>query len=78
MSDEKLQCPKCKGDMIQGFVGDYSEGSLLVPGWHAGQPKKSFWGRTKARLSEGLPVGAFRCQKCGFLEFYSDSRFGAR
>ncbi len=78
MSDEKLQCPKCKGEMIKGFVGDYSEGSVYVPGWHPGQPKKSFWSGTKAWRSEGIPVGAFRCQKCGFLEFYSDSRFEAQ
>jgi len=77
MSDEGLQCPKCKGEMIQGFVGDQSDGNLYVAGWHAGQPKKSFWFGAKSGHSEALPIGAFRCQKCGFLEFYSDRRFEA-
>ena len=79
MTNDKLQCPKCKGEMVQGFVPDfYSHGAALVGGWHEGQPKKSFWTMAKARRSEGLPIGAFRCQKCGFLEFYSDPKFAAQ
>ena len=73
-----MQCPKCKAEMAQGFVPDYTYGANLVGAWHPGQPKKSFWSRTKAPLSDGIPIGAFRCQGCGFLEFYSDSRFEAQ
>ena len=51
------QCPKCKGRMVQGFIPDYSEGSILVGSWHEGPPRKSFWGRTKAPLSGGTPIG---------------------
>ena len=61
--------------MIQGFVPDYSRGAALVAGWHAGQPKKSFWTGTKAPLQEGIPIGAFACTECGFLEFYAGPRF---
>ena len=79
MTNDKLQCPKCKGEMAQGFVPDfYSHSAVLVGGWHEGQPKKSFWTRTKAPFLEGIPIGAFRCQKCGFLEFYSDAKFAAQ
>jgi len=78
MSNETLQCPKCKGEMVQGFVPDYSYGAVLVGGWHEGQPKKSFWATTKAPMHDGMPIGAFRCQKCGFLEFYSDPKFAAQ
>ena len=78
MSNETLQCPKCQGQMIQGFVPDYTEGATLVGGWHKGQPNKSFWTGTKAPLRDGMPIGAFRCQKCGFLEFYSDPKFAAQ
>ena len=78
MITEQMKCPKCKGEMAQGFVPDYSYGAVLVGRWHAGQPKKSFWTRTKARLDEGIPIGAFRCQRCGFLEFYSDANFAAQ
>jgi hypothetical protein len=78
MTDDKLQCPKCKGEMVQGFVPDYTYGGILVEGWHAGQPKKSIWTRTKAPAAAGVPLGAFRCQKCGFLEFYADPKFAAQ
>jgi hypothetical protein len=78
MTNEKMQCPKCKGEMAQGFVPDYSHGAVLVGGWHPGQPQKSFWTRTKAPLDDCLPIGAFRCQKCGFLEFYADAAFAAQ
>jgi len=65
--------------MLQGFVPDYySHGATAVGSWHAGQPKKSFWSRTKVPAAEGLPIGAFRCEKCGFLEFYSDAKFEAQ
>jgi len=65
--------------MLLGFVPDYySHAAVFVGSWHAGQPKKSFWTRTKAAHAEGLPIGAFRCQKCGFLEFYSDVKFAAK
>jgi hypothetical protein len=64
--------------MVQGFVPEYSHAAALVLGWHLGQPKKSFWRETKAPRAEGVPIGAFRCQKCGFLEFYSDAKFAAQ
>ena len=71
------QCPKCKGRMVQGFIPDYSEGSILVGSWHEGPPRKSFWGNTKAPLSGGTPIGAFRCEGCGYLEYYADAKFAA-
>ncbi len=64
--------------MLLGFVPDYSHGTVFVGSWHAGNPKTSFWSRTKAPPAEGLPIGAFRCKKCGFLEFYSDTQFAAQ
>jgi hypothetical protein len=77
MTDSELQCPKCKGAMVQGFVPDYSHSAALVGRWHEGQPQKSFWTRTKVNYKEGLTIGAFRCQNCGFLELYADPKFEA-
>lgn len=73
-----MKCPKCSGAMVQGFIPDYSDGPIYVEGWIEGQPAKSFWTKTKAAKGEGIPIGAFRCEKCGFLEFYADSKFAAR
>ena len=78
MNWEQLPCPKCGGRMFQGFVPDYTYGAVIVGNWHAGQPKKSFWQRTKTPVDEGIPIGAFRCQKCGYLEFYADPKFAAQ
>ena len=79
MTNKEMQCPKCKGEMVQGFLPDYfHDARSLVVAWFAGPPKKSFWSKTKAPRGDGVPVGAFRCQKCGFLEFYSDAKFAAQ
>jgi hypothetical protein len=78
MPNNKMLCPKCKGEVVQGFVADYSMAAALVTSWHAGQPKKKLVGHTKAPRAEGVPIGAFRCQECGFLEFYADSKFAAQ
>jgi len=29
----KMQCSKCKGEMAQGFVADYSMAAALVASW---------------------------------------------
>ena len=76
-TNDNKRCPKCSGEMAQGFVPDAAHGSTHVARWHPGQPKKSFWTGTKAPFGEGVPIGAFRCQRCGFLEFYCDPRFAA-
>ena len=78
MKANEMQCPKCKGEMVQGFVPDYSMGATLVASWHAGQPRKKLVGHTKAPYAEGVPIGAYHCQECGFLEFYADPKFAAQ
>jgi hypothetical protein len=78
MTKEELQCPKCKGQMVQGFVPDNTYGGITVGRWFSGPPKKSFWTDTKQPTTESAPIGAFRCQKCGFLEFYADVKFAAQ
>jgi hypothetical protein len=63
---------------VLGFVPDRSYGAVLVQGWHPGQAEKSFWTRTKEPPTEGVPIGVFRCRKCGYLEFYADPKFAAQ
>lgn len=71
------RCPKCAGEMVQGFVLDQTEGSQFVGHWHEGRPRWSFWSGVKAAPYDGIPIGTFRCASCGFLEFYADSQFAA-
>jgi hypothetical protein len=71
-------CPKCEGAMVQGFIPDFFHHSTSgVGGWREGAPKASFWKGTNASVLEGLPIGAFRCERCGFLESYAGKEFAA-
>src|SRR5262245_31417507 len=44
MSAETTRCPKCNGEMVQGFIFDYhAGGKRLVSNWVEGAPEKSWW-----------------------------------
>ncbi|MEX2169080.1 MAG: hypothetical protein WD851_07205 [Pirellulales bacterium] len=69
-------CQKCNGPMTQGFIVDNTYGLRLVSQWAPGAPQKSFWTGTK--LPHGtLPLAAYRCSSCGFIEFYAHKDFAA-
>ena len=74
-----LKCPKCQEAMVQGFIPDYahSASQKLVSSWVEGQPKKSWFTGTKVTMERRIPIGAFRCKGCGFLEFFADRKFAA-
>lgn len=84
MSQSVLTCPKCKGEMILGYVIDFAPGGGSVSQWAKGEPKKVWlplcWFMPIKLLklpktAECLPVGTFRCQSCGFLESYARDEF---
>ena len=77
---QELKCPKCQGEMVQGFIPDYSDGaSKSVSAWAEGQAKKSFWsGLKNVPPAGGIPIAAFCCRGCGYLEFYADKKFAAQ
>ncbi|HJS06879.1 MAG TPA: PF20097 family protein [Pirellulales bacterium] len=77
MSAIPQQCPKCNGEMEQGFFMDMSYGTRLVSQWAAGPPRKSFWLGTKLPEEKLIAVGAFRCATCGYLESYARDEFTA-
>jgi Domain of unknown function (DUF6487) len=79
MSAEETRCPKCKGAMAQGFMVDWSQGGgRRVSNWVEGPPEKSLWHGTAAPGEKSIPVGAFRCKACGFLESYARPEFAAK
>jgi Domain of unknown function (DUF6487) len=72
------QCPKCRGGMEQGFVIDNSYGERIVSHRAAGAPRKSFWTGTRVEKGEKMiPIGAYRCNSCGYLEAYAKAEFAA-
>jgi hypothetical protein len=76
MSVKPQACPKCQGEMVQGFVPDYSHATILVGSWVEGPPVKSFWSGTKVRRKQCIPIATFRCADCGYLESYASPEFG--
>ena len=78
---QDLKCPKCQGTMVQGFIPDFAHGTSMpfVSSWVEGQPKKSFFsGLKNIPIAGGIPIAAFRCTGCGYLEFYSDHKYMAQ
>jgi hypothetical protein len=75
---QDLKCPKCQNSMIQGFIPDYAHGATYVSSWVEGQPKSSLFRYTKTPFGGGTPVAVFRCQGCGFIEFYADDKYAAQ
>ena len=80
MSTEAIQCPKCNGVMVQGFISDYwASHSCRVSNWVLGAPGKASWFRSVLAPAENcIPVGTFRCSVCGFLESYAHSQFAPK
>jgi hypothetical protein len=53
-------------------------GGRVVSKWAAGAPIKSVWSGTKLPEEKLIPVGAFRCASCGYLESYARDEFAAQ
>jgi hypothetical protein len=77
MNPVTLRCPKCQGEMVQGFIADITHGGRLVSQWSEGPPQKSFWNGVKWPKEKRIPIGTFRCESCGFLESYARKEFAA-
>lgn len=79
-STKAIQCPKCNGQMVQGFIFDRADGgNRRVINWVEGAPEKSdIWTVTKVPEEKCVPVGTFRCSVCGFLESYAHPEFAAK
>ena len=77
-SSKAIHCPKCNGEMVQGFIFDRADGGQRrVINWVEGAPNKAFWTGTKVPEEKCIPVGTFRCSICGFLESYAHTEFAA-
>lgn len=71
MTIANLTCPKCKGQMEEGFIADNTYGGIVTSKWVEGQPEKSFWTGIKTRDKERIQITTYRCTGCGYLESYA-------
>ena len=78
MNDKPQRCSKCTGEMEQGFILDMVHNSRLVSRWAAGAPRKSFWAGIKLPEEKLIPIGAFRCASCGYVESFARDEFAAQ
>jgi hypothetical protein len=69
-------CPKCNSPMEQGYVVDMSHAARFVSSWARGAPQQS-WILNTRLPKETLPIGAFRCSSCGYVESYAREEFAA-
>jgi hypothetical protein len=64
--------------MVQGWIMDMTYGGRVPSQWVPGPPRNSVWTGTKLPDEAAVPIGAFRCASCGYLEHYARDEFAAR
>ena len=67
------RCTKCQGDMAEGWIPETDNGIIRRVSWAAGAPtpRRVFGGFNSPPEGQSLPVTAYHCVRCGFLEFYA-------
>ncbi len=69
-----LNCSKCGGAMEEGFLLEFTHGSLIQSRWLEGKPERAHWTGLKTRGRQELTVMTYRCETCGFLESYAGDK----
>ena len=68
----KSFCIRCKGDMEEGFLLDYSDGLHYAGRWVKGSAEKSEWVANTVKIpKETKEIVTYRCTGCGYLESYA-------
>lgn len=70
------ECPKCKGEMVRGWLPDMGYAEVRVGAWAEGEPRDTFFFGTEDP-KEKIPMAAFRCSSCGYVEFFAREEFGS-
>lgn len=73
MADFQPRCPKCDKVMDRGYVPDaLDHASVVLPKWESGVPEqRRVLGGIKVRDDDGIPLTAYRCPACGYVELYA-------
>jgi hypothetical protein len=74
MPDFHPLCPKCEKPMDRGHVPDITDGAARQSTWAPGEAvKRRFFGRVKIKYDpdEAIPLSAYRCPSCGYVELYA-------
>jgi hypothetical protein len=72
MPDQHPHCPKCDKLMDRGHIPDVGYGQVQQSRWAPGEPEiRRFLGGIRYRAKELIPMSAYRCPACGFIELYA-------
>jgi hypothetical protein len=72
MADFHPHCPKCEKPMDRGHIPDLAHGAVRPSTWAPGEAvKERFFGGIKYKAKETIPLSAYRCPACGYVEFYA-------
>ena len=69
MTNAQLKCLRCGEEMDLGYLADGGHGvNSEVAKWVADAPVIGWWG-VKTKGHQQIPLSAYRCAQCGFVEF---------
>ena len=72
MTEAQPKCLRCGEAMERGHVPDASYSQAFQTRWSRGDPEPRRWiGGIKWEAGEQIPLTAYRCLSCGFVEFYA-------
>ena len=67
------KCLRCGSEMALGFLKDGQHGNVDVARWIEGEVRRGFFGGVKMPPHrDQLPVQAYRCRKCGWLDLFAE------
>ena len=71
-SNTTPRCPKCQKTMERGHIPDKTRNQVNPAAWAPGAPERQrFFGGIRFSSKEQLPLSAFRCPGCGYVELYA-------
>jgi predicted nucleic-acid-binding Zn-ribbon protein len=74
MSDNvvgEIACPKCKHQMVEGFIPEFKETHIPGHRWAPGKPRIRYFSAFNVNPRKTIPITMYRCVSCGYLESYA-------
>jgi Domain of unknown function (DUF6487) len=72
MEAGKNRCPECRGEMVVGFLPEYTRNRVMRSLWIEGVLKTSFWTGVDIKGKDVRAVVTWRCSDCGLLRSYAE------
>ena len=72
MPHDAHECPRCHKTMEPGHIPDLGHGVVAQSSWVAGLPQvRRFLGGIRYDKKALVPMTAYRCPRCGYVELYA-------